>query len=364
MEQASFAAVVRSTGKRLELLREALQSLTFQWPPVTAVVVAHGDDSTRDRVNSVCESVPGLNFAVLQVKEKERKRGYPLNAGIKFALEHDPSFDYLFFLDDDDVVYPFFTRILHDAFLCTGADLVYAASNRRENGESPKEGYYPKTLYHLLSENFITSNSYAIRLFSLRLSGVLVDDNLDYTEDWDFLVSLLSDGLRFEPCFQYLSEFRITSDGNLQTKLNPEIWKRDSLRIRRKINSRRFNIPGGQLVSVVENLSPRLRLGPDTRTDQADLQALRDRLLSAAIDGTHLDGLTRQIEAHNALIERQRRIISEREEEIVRNGHAIESLKTRASSLENSLSWRITAPLRRCLDIVLSLTGKKEMEKQ
>ncbi|MCJ8499393.1 hypothetical protein [Desulfatitalea alkaliphila] len=248
-----FGAIVRTQGNRPELLVEALESLRCQRPACTAVVTVHASPEVFESVQTLCSRVD-LPMQLLHAAEVRRRRGYPLNVGLAWCYENG-GFDALFFLDDDDIVYPMFTRCMAQAFSATGADVVYAASNKRRLPDAPEAGYRPMHFSRLVVENFIPINSYAVRCTRLTQTRPLFDETLDYTEDWSFLLNLLALGFRFEPLGITLSEFRITSDGNTAVKRNPKAWERDALRIREQIERTMFPLAGDALVRMALHLN-------------------------------------------------------------------------------------------------------------
>lgn len=219
------AAIIRTQARRLDGLAEALDSVARQALPVTAFVVVHGSvvelESARERVRG-CH--PDIRF--LQAPDTGRHRGYPLNQALRAVHASDVPFDFLFFLDDDDIVYPAFAATLWDA-LCRGsADVAYAASNRRVPGQDVGPAYAPLPVSCLLFENFIPINAYAVRMDAVRALRPCFDETLEVLEDWNFLHRLLALGLRFEPVFETLSEFRLTGDGNTPDKRDQAMWDR------------------------------------------------------------------------------------------------------------------------------------------
>jgi hypothetical protein len=52
------------------------------------------------------------------------------------------------------------------------------------------------------------------------------DESLEVLEDWNFLHRLVGRGFRFEPLSEYLSEFRLTGDGNTPDKQDQAMWDR------------------------------------------------------------------------------------------------------------------------------------------
>jgi len=89
----------------------------------------------------------------------------------------------------------------------------------------------------ILFGNFIPINCFAVRIDSLIASGARFREDMDYLEDWDFLVSLLGAGLHFSLIHEVLSEFRIIGDGNTTIRRHPEhfeecrrrVWARSAM---------------------------------------------------------------------------------------------------------------------------------------
>jgi hypothetical protein len=247
-----FAALVRTTGARNDLLLEALHSLAIQLQPCVAIVIVHGTSDHYAKVSKAC-----AKFSLAQVihapnNDPKRRRGYPLNVGIEHCLNKLPNIEYLFLLDDDDLVYPFFTSVMTDAFSWSDADLVYAISNRHEKDKPLAPSFPLKPYYHLLEQNFIPSNAYAIRTEALRRTGVRVDENFEYLEDWFFLLSLLQHGVTFHRLDVALSEFRTEGDGEYAYKNDLDLWKAYAARIRQHINKTQYLIAGSDLAQMAE----------------------------------------------------------------------------------------------------------------
>jgi glycosyltransferase involved in cell wall biosynthesis len=302
-EGAKFVSIIRTRGKRASL-RDTLESITFQKHSCHAIVVVHGDSESYAQVGRICKSVEYLSFTLLHAEDCSRKRGYPINLALDHLCECESPPEFIFLLDDDDIIYPAFSQVMADIFAATGADLVYTASNRLTGGEAPVVGYRPQLSFAMLRENFITSNSFAVRFASLRRIDARFDENFDYTEDWKFLVTLLEDGLRFEPDDAVLSEFRVPAASG-RTKQEEEEWRRYSLLIREQINNSQFRISGPELVALTMRR-----------------QSAKNRL-------------RRSTEAQ------------------------IRHLEQRVWDLENSLSWRCTLPLRLVASWLMKISGAK-----
>lgn len=227
-DEARGAVILRTQGRRLPLLAEALASVAAQASPVTAFVVVHGG---AEALHAVREAILGIHNDVrlLQAPDTGRLRGYPLNVALD-AIYRSPDPDryaYLFFLDDDDRIYPRFCSAMTVAFQrYPWADVVYAGSNRRAPGHEPEPGYAPLPIPCLLHENFLPINAYAVRLAAVREQRPFFDETLEVLEDWNFLHRLMALRLRFSPVYETLSEFLLTGDGNTPDKLDQAMWDR------------------------------------------------------------------------------------------------------------------------------------------
>lgn len=229
------AAIVRTQGTRPDFLLEALESLRLQTFPVRAIVVVHGDETAANRVRATVARSGG-EVEVLHAPDTGRRRGHPVNVGLRHLYRTGTDLAFVFFLDDDDIVYPLFAERMREALIETGADLVHAASNRRVPGKAAERGYVPLPAPCLLVDNFIPINAYAVRFSTAREQELTFDESLEVLEDWSFLVRALGEGLRFSPVDETLSEFRIIGDGNRPRKKRPAIWASCRDQIRREVD--------------------------------------------------------------------------------------------------------------------------------
>jgi hypothetical protein len=247
---SSFAAIIRTTGDRPGQLLEALQSLSLQPAPCLPVVVVHGDAGAFASVNrTVAANCDALRIPVLHASDTQRMRGYPVNVGIDYCLANQPAIEFIFLLDDDDIVYPYFTSMLARAFLVSDADVIYAASNRKEPGDGPSPGNRALPICFLFKQNFIASNSYAVRSEALRNSGLRMDETLQYLEDWHFLLRMVESGFRFQALPMELSEFRIATARERERNSLPE-WCASADRIRQYVHAAKFTLPGSELAHL------------------------------------------------------------------------------------------------------------------
>ena len=217
------AAIVRTRNTRPELISEAVASVHAQVPNMVPIVVVHGEE--RDFQNVKAQSSSDDRTIFLHASEERkpgRRLGYPGNVALNYVTNQSERFDYVTFLDDDDILYPFFAARMSEALTWSGADLVYAISNKRWPWRSTQIGPLPFPASCLIAENFITCNSYTLVTEFLRRTGVRFDEHKRYLDDWEFLLSLWSNGARFHFFPETLSEFRITNDGNTITKKYPK----------------------------------------------------------------------------------------------------------------------------------------------
>ncbi len=270
MGLSEFAAIVRTTGARPGPLLDALQSLALQELPCVPLIVVHGDDEVFSFVKRTCSGV------VLHASDTGRKRGYPVNVALDYCQAHLPEVKFLFLLDDDDIVYPFFTAMMAAAFSASEAAVVYAPANRREPGHAPAAGFDLEAYHHLFIENRIPSNSFAVRAAALCRAGLRMDEELDYLEDWHFLLRMIENGLRFQALPMTLSEFRIVPDSDLLYRRDAESWKRHLLKIRTYINRSSFRLPGPDLAQM--SLACVQPASGSRVTDQALIASLRRRI--------------------------------------------------------------------------------------
>ena len=229
------AAIVRTQNKRRDMFLEAVASVHAQAPDLTPIVVVHGDESD---FRSVKTQLPDDKETVLlhadNRQDSGKRLGYPANVALDYLTNHLDRFGYLTFLDDDDIIYPCFARYMGEALMRTGADLVYALSNRRPMNGPARTGPLPLPGICLVAENFIPCNSYSLSLTFLRQTGLKFDEYLLYLDDWDFLLSVWNAGARFHFLAETVSEFRITNDGNTLTKRYPELYDVTAARIQEK----------------------------------------------------------------------------------------------------------------------------------
>ena len=209
------AAIVRTQNRRPELLLEAVDSVRIQ-SHLTPVVVVHGsEDDLRAVEDQLSDRDPADVLFASEDLNPGRCLGYPANVALDYITGRADEFDYLCFLDDDDVFYPCFASRMSDALAWSGADVVYGTSNQRIPWQAAGPGHMPLPSSCLVAGNFITCNSYVLSTGFVRRSGARFDEHLLYFDDWDFLLTLWGAGARFRFIAETVAEYRIYGDGQL-----------------------------------------------------------------------------------------------------------------------------------------------------
>ena len=231
------AVIIRTRNRRPGLLAEAIDSVIAQTPDLTPIVVVHGSTedlhTVRTQVSTRTETV------LLHASEESRpgRRGYPANVALDYVCGQAARFDYVSFLDDDDIYYPLFAGRMGEALRLSGADLVYAMTNKRWLHKRAEPGPLPLPPSCLVAENFITLNSFVLATSFLRRSGIRFAEDMEYLEDWDFLLSVWSAGGTFFFLPEVVSEFRVTNDGNTAHKKYPDLYEANCSRMQERIRN-------------------------------------------------------------------------------------------------------------------------------
>ena len=231
------AVIIRTRNHkdRRELLQEAVESVRVQAPLLTPIIVVHGSREDVTDVKSLLSCDDATVFLHAETAGHEgKKRGYPANIALDYIVGAGDRFDYVSFLDDDDIFYPCFAASMGEALRLGAADLVYAMTNKRKPWQATEPGPAPLPSRCLAAGNFIPINSFALRTTFLRQSKVCFDEDILYLEDWDFLLSLLAAGARFDFLPVTVSEFRITNDGNTTWKRYPKVHARNVKQVEAK----------------------------------------------------------------------------------------------------------------------------------
>jgi len=235
--------LVRTQGKRGDTLVDTLASIAMQSPPITPCVIVHGDEQALHATTSIVKQKSPLETVILHAPAMEKRRGYPLNIGIAYAIDNLQTYNYICFCDDDDIIYPTFSNSVAEAFSKNACHIVFGGSNKRETDGMLQHAYSPLPLPTLLASNFITTNSIAISTPFLAHTRATFPEDMHYLEDYLFLLDLLSHHPIATPIHDPVSEFALGSDGNTVERKNPTEF------------SRCLNIVRNKAISTAKQLS-------------------------------------------------------------------------------------------------------------
>jgi glycosyltransferase involved in cell wall biosynthesis len=213
--------MIRTQGQRYELLEEAVRSVTNQPVAMTPCIIVHGELEALYAVEQWARSL-ALPAVVLHAPDLSKKRGYPINVGLEYLESHADQYDFVCFLDDDDIIYPLYSERLTSAINLSGADIAVGLSNQRELWVAPEAGHRLLPTSALVAGNFIPIHAFIVRTSYLRQTNVRFREDLHYLEDWDFLLQLLAGGGVFETVNEVVCEYRLIGDGNRQVRTRPE----------------------------------------------------------------------------------------------------------------------------------------------
>lgn len=212
--------LIRTQGHRFDLLEEAVNSVLAQTVCITPCIIVHGNELAFDVVSEWARKFAN-RVQLLHASSTGLRRGYPLNIGLDFVEQNAEKYDFFCILDDDDIYYPLFSERLIMALSLTASDVVYCITNSRVPGQQAESEHPPLPTSCLVAANFIPINAYVVRTTLLVKSGARLREDINYLEDWDFLLSLLYAGGKFSLLNETLAEYRIISDGNTLFKKDP-----------------------------------------------------------------------------------------------------------------------------------------------
>lgn len=222
-EAPEVFCVIRTQGHRMELLAAAVASVQAQACPATACIVVHGDDETLAFVRRYLTLALGdVKSAhppiILHAPRTDLRRGYPCNVALDYLTAHADHYDLLCFLDDDDHLLPHFAERLVLLMRLTGADMSYGQANAIPLHGEPFVQHRLRPWLSVLASNFITFNSFMLRVDAFIQSGATFRTDMHYLEDHHFLIQLIGAGVRAAALSEVVSEYRLLGDGNSDQK--------------------------------------------------------------------------------------------------------------------------------------------------
>jgi hypothetical protein len=227
------AALIRSTGDRIDSLKEAILSCRSLQDAATIepVVIVHGNAARFDFVK---EQVAGLGAHLCHAENTALSRGHPLNVGVKFALE-DLGCDGFGVLDDDDIYLPgmhlMATTVDPDALA------LHAGRVLRKSLDGKVDEPYPSMpAAQFTTSNFLPTNGFivtrALAEKILQTYGELFPSDMFYLEDYVFLLRAWGAGGDVAHFDMFVGEFRMGSDGNTHERKYPFEFQRCAAKAR------------------------------------------------------------------------------------------------------------------------------------
>ena len=336
MTKPLISVIIRSVDR--PELRDALSSIAEQTYPNAEVVLINALGSEHSAQNPRCGNYP-LNIY-------SRNRALPRPEAANFGLECAKG-DLLIFLDDDDWFLPHHLEYLADALIQDkDVGAAYAAVDcvkKDEQGEYKRVHLFsqPFDRFRLLVENYIPMHALMFRREFLD-KGCRFDERLSVYEDWDFWIQL-SRLTRFINIDQIGAYYRITQESGFG-------MVGDEKRVRQGLkaffNKWRDLWTEQELLGVVE-YAKHHSMYQDLKAMFFELDKEKNALLEDK------DALIRE---KNGLILEKNDLVAEKtalHEKIDRISVIIDSqsrdvtrLISRLKDIEESTSWKITAPLR------------------
>jgi hypothetical protein len=270
-----LSVIMRTQGRRLQELREALVCLSAQsCQDFEVLIVAHRTNAAEQKDVEVVidDQPPALRERIRLVLLDRGPRSAPINAGIEAATGR-----YVAIFDDDDVVMgdwvkEFFDaerehggRILRTIALKQGASVDTVRGLPGIRSTSAPEPAYDNDFS--LAGHLVANQSPPIGwIFPRSLAthfGLRYDDSMTTTEDWEFLlraaqIAGVTDIGRGTAIYRWW-ETRESS----RTAHSVDEWAQNQREIERRIDSRPFLLPAGETRQL--------------RTDLLELTELRKR---------------------------------------------------------------------------------------
>ncbi|MBO3101392.1 glycosyltransferase family 2 protein [Cellulomonas fengjieae] len=293
-----LSVVMRTQGKRLECLEEALTCMAGQSSTDFEVLVM-GHRLSLDAqlgVERVIEDCPTwLRDRVRLVKVERGRRAAPLNEGFAAARGH-----YIAILDDDDIPFGHWVetfkelaeqapgRVLRTVSAQQDVVVAEVLGARGVRAVGSIEDRYPASFDFIdhLRQNYTPNTAIAFPRGAFHDLGIHFDESLTTTEDWDFIMRTVSVvGVASSPKITCLYHWWVTGQSS-RTDHDTGEWERNQAAILRKFDESPLLLPAGAAARVRALLTEvdQLRWSLDheaqmghgsVAVDQARMDALR-----------------------------------------------------------------------------------------
>lgn len=196
-----LSVVTRTQGKRPEMLREALLSLGAQTDDdFEVLLIGHKlNEDQHTLITQLIEEMPqGLQDRIRFIKLDHGNRSTPLNIG--FAYAHG---EYISILDDDDLTFDNWVEAFHTAAREKPGRILHAYTVAQDwevvNSDCGLPGLRAASaLKNMFCKDFVMIKQLEMNIcppgglsfpaYVFQELGIIFDETLDTTEDWDFLM--------------------------------------------------------------------------------------------------------------------------------------------------------------------------------
>jgi LmbE family N-acetylglucosaminyl deacetylase/glycosyltransferase involved in cell wall biosynthesis len=364
-------SVIIRTRDRLELLREAIDSVIGTGYPASIIVVNDGG----------AEPQLGDRDVRIISHPSSRGRSAAMNSGVEAAET-----PFLAFLDDDDLFYPeHLTTLARSASSSHVAWYTDAISAFLQTAESGASEYRDRLRLFstgfdrdlLLFDNYIPLPTLLVRRDDYLAAGGF-DPEFDLFEDWDFLIRLSRRG-DFRHIPAVTCEIRRFDDLDSISAGSPEgsagfraaklqIWKKHASLMtpdvtadvfeRRKARSRAMHVQTVDLEGRAAHFHDDvIRLGREKQILIAEIASRQHAVNTAIGRATFLEGANEVLHAEVAVAREQLRMAEEGRADLSRHVHQLYAELNRVQSILNSIyqsrSWKLHTMVER-------LRGRRE----
>lgn len=254
------SVILRTTGERPEYLKECLYSLVTQTHKNLDVMVIC-DSNNEGLINCTKEGLKHfdhlLSYRFFNIFSNG-KRAVPLNYGLKRVKG-----EYICFLDDDDIFFPDHLSLLvfelskNDEIGCCYSGVQKAHQFWQGNHYKTKmiaiSHNYPFSICRLQYQSFIPNNAFLFRSDLLKNKDLCFDENLNYFEDWDFLIKL-STLTKFKHIPKITAEIRTRDDQSNATTRDKDGWESAQEYIKRKWMDQTIRLSCGELAQIYRKI--------------------------------------------------------------------------------------------------------------
>lgn len=324
-------------------LVEALQSVEKQTYANIEIVLVDASGTGLSVHNTLALSTPLVDVTL------ERQLNRPAAANL--ALEHAKG-EYCIFLDEDDWIAPEHIATLVRALTENpSVGVAYSSTQKaRSNGELYDDIFaIDFDLAKLRRDNFIPIHS-ALFLHSLYKDGCKFDIKLDIFEDWDFWLQA-SQKTEFLHINVVSAFYRDGGDSNTATT-NPEsrfVAGNSISQGRARLFNKWFSLWNGQQIN--ETLGT-LDNSEEIQELNLQAQALNSNLVKA---NESISALSTDIQERDRELSALSHNFQRRSAELEESKAHINVLTTHIQAMYDSMSWRLTKPVRGLKKLLLRL---------